>query len=317
MRTSTRAVAAALVVAAFAIPTTVHADSEPTLSEPIAEGLAGPLQLTVQGDTVYVGQSFAGLLTKITPHATEVIAVNPDGEIAGSAVDGQTVVYTTRNGPPVGPPDSSTLSRVRRGTTSVVADLLAYETENNPDGDVQYGFQGITEECAALVPPEFGPASYTGTVDSHAYAVAEGAHKWYIADAGGNDIIAVSGKGDVSTVAVLPPQPFVVTAEAAAGAGFPDCTVGLTYNFEPVPTDVEVSNSGILYVTTLPGGPEDPSLGARGRCTRSTRRAVMSRWWPVASSGRRTWRSESAARSTSPSCSVGRCRRSSTEPRRR
>ena len=89
MRTSTRAVAAALVVAAFAIPTTVHADSEPTLSEPIAEGLAGPLQLTVQGDTVYVGQSFAGLLTKITPHGTEDIAVNPDGEIAGSAVDGQ------------------------------------------------------------------------------------------------------------------------------------------------------------------------------------------------------------------------------------
>ena len=108
-----------------------------------------------------------------------------------------------------------------------------------------------------------------------------GAHKWYIADAGGNDIISVSSKGNVSTVAVLPPQPFVVTAEAAAGVGLPDCTIGLTYNFEPVPTDVEVSNSGILYVTTLPGGPEDPSLGRAARCTRSTRRAVMSRWWPV------------------------------------
>ena len=33
---------------------------------------------------------------------------------------------------------------------------------------------------------------------------------------------------------------------------------------EPVPTDVEVGRNGSLYVSTLPGGPEDPSLGARG-----------------------------------------------------
>lgn len=31
-----------------------------------------------------------------------------------------------------------------------------------------------------------------------------------------------------------------------------------------MPTDVEKGEGGILYVTTLPGGPEDPSLGARG-----------------------------------------------------
>ena len=31
-----------------------------------------------------------------------------------------------------------------------------------------------------------------------------------------------------------------------------------------MPTDVEV-HDGLLYVTTLPGGPEDPSLGARGK----------------------------------------------------
>ncbi|MDQ1716764.1 MAG: hypothetical protein QOE89_717, partial [Pseudonocardiales bacterium] len=44
----------------------------------------------------------------------------------------------------------------------------------------------------------------------------------------------------------------------------PDCVIGVTYNFEPVPTDVEVGPDGWLYVTTLPGGPEDPSAGARG-----------------------------------------------------
>jgi hypothetical protein len=32
-----------------------------------------------------------------------------------------------------------------------------------------------------------------------------------------------------------------------------------------VPTDVEVGKDGYLYVTTLPGGPESPALGARGK----------------------------------------------------
>jgi hypothetical protein len=278
MRTSTRTVTAALLLTALAIPATAHAGGGggggggghgggPTLSDPIADGLAGPLQLTVHGSTIYVGQSFAGILTKITPHGTEDIAANPGGEIAGSAVDGwKSVVYTTRNGPPVGAPESSTLSRVRRGTTSVVADLLAYETENNPDGGVQYGFvEPLPADCAAQLPPELGPPSYTGLLDSHAYGVADASFgRTYVADAGANAILSVSSKGKVRTVAVLPPQPLLVTAENAAIIGLPECTIGLTYNFESVPTDVEVGRWGILYVTTLPGGPEDPSLGARG-----------------------------------------------------
>ena len=39
----------------------------------------------------------------------------------------------------------------------------------------------------------------------------------------------------------------------------------MTYNFEPVPTDVEIGKNGDLYVTTLPGGPENPSFPPRGR----------------------------------------------------
>jgi hypothetical protein len=275
MRTSTRTVTAALLLTAFAIPATVHADGRggggddghgPTLSDPIAEGLAGPLQLAVDGSTVYVGQSFAGVLTKIGRHGTEDLAANPGGEIAGMAVEGsKSVVYTTRNALEDNTVTASTLSRVRRGTTSVVADLLAYEVENNPDQGVQYGFEEISDECAAQLPPEIGPPNYTGGIDSHAYAVADAGHgKWYIAEAGGNDILSVSSRGKVRTVAVLPPQPLEVTADIAAIVGLPECTVGLTYNFEPVPTDIEVGRGGTLYVTTLPGGPEDPSLGARG-----------------------------------------------------
>ncbi len=62
-----------------------------------------------------------------------------------------------------------------------------------------------------------------------------------------------------------------VTKESAAALELPDCVVGVTYAFEPVPTDVEVGKDGYLYVTTLPGGPESPALGARGSSGRSTR----------------------------------------------
>jgi hypothetical protein len=44
--------------------------------------------------------------------------------------------------------------------------------------------------------------------------------------------------------------------------------VGAVYAAEPVPTDVEVTRSGRLVVSSLPGGPEDASLGARGRVVR-------------------------------------------------
>ena len=70
--------------------------------------------------------------------------------------------------------------------------------------------------------------------------------------------------GKTETVAVLPPRPYKITAEAAASNGLPDCVVGTTYDFEAVPTDVAVGPDGWLYVTSLPGGPEDPTLGARG-----------------------------------------------------
>ncbi len=113
-------------------------------------------------------------------------------------------------------------------------------------------------------PDEGPPPTYTGIIDSHPYASAATRKGVYVADAAGNDVLQVSRKGKVRTVAVLPPQPLVVTAELAKGQRLPDCTIGLTYNFEPVPTDVEVGKDGWLYVTTLPGGPEDPSFPPRG-----------------------------------------------------
>ncbi len=238
----------------------------PTLT-PVAENLAGPLQLAVgRHDTIYVGQSFAGLLTKIKGADRRDIASVPGGEISGVSLSrrGHGVYYTVTTAAPDKSPITN-LSKVRHGSSSVIADLQAYEAANNPDQINTYGFVGITPACAAQVPAGEGPPpTYTGIVESHPYASAAARKGVYIADAAANAVLQVSRKGTVRTVAVLPPQPLVVTAELAKGQGLPDCTVGLTYNFEPVPTDVEVGKDGWLYVTTLPGGPEDPSFPPRG-----------------------------------------------------
>ncbi|WP_159798386.1 ScyD/ScyE family protein [Puerhibacterium puerhi] len=149
------------------------------------------------------------------------------------------------------------------GRPRLVADTGRYEKRHNPDGRVVYGFRDVPRSCLDRLPKDV-PGRYHGKVDSNPYATARSGSTTYIADAGGNDILAVNRDGRIRTVAVLPAQPTVVTREAARELKLPRCVIGETYWFEPVPTDVEVGPHGQLYVSTLPGGPEGDTLGARG-----------------------------------------------------
>jgi hypothetical protein len=237
-----------------------------TVSAPIAEGLAGPLGLAVGSEgTVYVSQSFAGKLTAIGKDGTRDI-VRVAGAVNGVATDGAgTVTFTTIEGSQSNP--SALVKHVLpNGRVSTLADVGAYEQTVNPDQVNTYGFIGLSAACAAQLPAEAGPPSYSGMVGTNPYAVAimpDGAR--VVADAGGNDLVRVGRNGQLSTAAVLPPMPPVeITAEAAAANGWPACTVGTSYQYESVPTDVELGGDGMLYVSALPGGPEDPSSGARG-----------------------------------------------------
>jgi len=69
-------------------------------------------------------------------------------------------------------------------------------------------------------------------------------------------------------VKVIRPVKVVATQDLADANGLPDCVVGKTYNFEPVPTDVVLNHLGMLLVSLLPGGPEDGSAGANGEIMR-------------------------------------------------
>ncbi len=237
---------------------------------PLAEGLVTPLQIDVSGDSVYVTQSFAGTLTRIDADGSRHDLVQEQAEVTGlSVADDGSVAYNLTGGDASGP--IAQLKRVSpSGDTEVVADLWEHERTTNPDGRKTYGFTDLSEDCAAQVPPFVpGANGYKGILESHPYAVAEApGGGWYVADAAANAVLKVSEGGEVSTAYVSRPQRLTVTAEIAAGVGLPECTVGHDYRFESVPTDVEVTKSGRLYISLLPGGPEGPELGARGKVVR-------------------------------------------------
>lgn len=236
------------------------------VSEPIVSGLAGPLQIDAGRMGLYVSQSFAGLLTKVKKDGSTKDIVTEPGEIAGIAARGGNVAYTFTQYDESGEQLLAAEIRVRKpsGRTHTVADLLAFEEKRNPDGRQSYGFLDLDPACADQVPEYIGGYPYQGIIDAHPYALAHAPGGWYVADAAMNAVLKVTYDGRVSVVRVLKPQDVVITEEVAGLFGLPECTIGATYAFEAVPTDVEVSKSGHLFVTLLPGGPESPELGARG-----------------------------------------------------
>lgn len=243
---------------------------EPVVSEPIVEGLAGPLQFEVDDGRILVGQAFSGTVSRIGRDGSVTDLFNQPGvEGVARGPWGSVIATYTAGNSPEDPPDAPKFGQLRlykrSGEMKVIADTRAYEEHRNPDGRKHYGLMGLSEECAAMLPPEGGILPYKGIVDSHPYAVTPVKGGWLVADAGANDILFVSWSGWVKTVATLPPEPPVtVTAEAAAANQLPPCVEGASYVAEAVPTDVEVGPDGMLYVSTLPGGPENPTLGARG-----------------------------------------------------
>lgn len=235
-------------------------------TNPVVKDLLSPLSLDVTDNgSVFYSQNFAGSLHVKRPGKqphTIYQAKKPGTEVGAVSVDGGTLRFATTFLPEEegqGDPTAALMGLGKRGKIRQLADLRKYEENRNPDADVTYGIQGLPEGCE--VPEFFQP--YTGIVDSHPFGTAQIGGATYIADAAGNDILKYGARGGLSTVAVLPPQPVVITEAGAEANELPECVVGLTLITEPVPTDVEVGPDGKLYVTTLPGGPEDPSLGAR------------------------------------------------------
>jgi hypothetical protein len=269
------AVGAACSALLLATPLSASATPKVPTASLVSDDLAAPFNIAFKGRGVYVADGGLNKVVRVRRDGTLKDIVSKATGTSGLAFSkhGRYLAYTTTESgePPVegGAPPPITASGLNINGphgSHVYADTLAYEKANNPDQHVHYGVRN-PPQC--LKDALGDRASYKGLVDSHAYSVARYKNKWVVADAGGNDLLWVTNRGKISTLAVLPSQPLKITPENASAQGIPkDCAVGRTYKFEAVPTDVEVGPDGYLYVTTLPGGPEDPSLGARGKVYR-------------------------------------------------
>ena len=243
-----------------------HHKAKPTVTT-VAKNLVGPLSVAQAPDgTRYWTDSFAGPLYKQVPggQPTVVFAGSKKAAAEGVSADGGVLRFTTGSS---NNKAGNVWTLNNAGAPVLIADVFAYEKSANPDGKTKYGFSDLSKSCLAQVPKQI-PASYKGVKESHPYGTATANGVTYIADAGANAVLAVSATGVVSTVAVVPPAKVTVNKARAEAFGLPSCAVGHKYAFEAVPTDIEVGPDGKLYVTSLPGGPEDPALGAQGRVLR-------------------------------------------------
>ncbi len=213
----------------------------------------GPLQFAVTGRSVFVADAFTSTLNLIGRSKPLVTGPGDGGDVAAVAVDRQSLAvgYSTSNA------DHSVTNFTVRSLfhAPVVADLAGFEKAHNPDGRILYGVEHPSACVKKALSAAHIPIRYTGEVDSHPYAATALGHgSWAVADAGGNDILRVWRDGHVSKMTVLPRQALHITADFAGANHLPKCTVGVTYYFESVPTDVEVGRDHRLYATTLPGG---------------------------------------------------------------
>lgn len=268
-RSFVAAVAAASLLVSFAPASQAAGAPQTQAATVLAKGLLTPLHLSDGPDgSVLVSEEFAGRLTQIAPDgASSVVYENSAWDVAGTDRRGETIYLVESQG--AGPMDPRAMAGHLRsidadGKQRTFGDLAALETKENADGGTSYGFRDLPGACAAQLPPEV-EASYKGHVDSHPYGIDVYGGTIYVADAGANSIVSVDVEtGEAKTVAVLPSRPHRFTAEETTALKLPGCIAGHTYEFESVPTDVKRGPDGWLYVAVLPGGPEDPALGARG-----------------------------------------------------
>lgn len=255
-------VAAGVAAAVLGTGALTPADADPDDKRVrLEDGLVTPLSLAVQPDgTVWVSQNFAGQLVRRSPSgATRVVVNAGEGREVGAVSWHQGVTtYAISQGNN----ERGVLRRIRGNRDVTFADIGAAERRLNPDGGVTYGFTDLDPTCEAEFTEE-APATYSGVVETHPFATTSsgsGARTvTYVADAGANAIFAVSNNRRVRAVGAVPGPVGTMGADEAEQRGFPECAVGESFRYESVPTDIEVGPGGALFVTTLPGGPEDGS----------------------------------------------------------
>ena len=103
----------------------------------VASGLEGPFGIDAKGNKVFVAESGKGQVTRVGLRSGDVTpAVTGLAGVAGvTRAGGGLVAVTGESGAPGG---SSVFFAEQGGAPQLLADLLAYELANNPDGQLQF-----------------------------------------------------------------------------------------------------------------------------------------------------------------------------------
>ncbi len=267
-RTIGRSLAVAAVTTALAAgftvaPAQAHQRSAPRPKVTVkSTKVVMPFNLELDRGRVLIADGGSNQVGQLRPSGAirTVVADQPGASGVATSRDGRWLaVAVTKTDYATVTNTASGLNLLGPRGTRIYADTLAYEKKHNPDSKYFYGVRNASK-CVkdSIEKLGAGPVYYKGQVDSHSYSVASYGSSWMVADAGSNTLWKVSARGKVSTLAVLPPAPVVITSAIAKANGLAPCTIGVTYLSESVPTDVEVGRDGYLYVTTLPGGVESP-----------------------------------------------------------
>jgi hypothetical protein len=214
-------------------------------SSPCGEGPLGTMCVGRTGRLTHVKEGELDRFVRLSSIALEDgssafgphdVALTEDGPLVatvGLGGDLETRERFGRKGALLG-----TLVRVTRGgRVSVIADIAAYETENDPNGD---------------------------GVDSDAYGILREGSRTIVTDAGGNSLLRVSDRGRVRTIAVFPNrdvdfegEPFSMDSVPTAVVRGPD---GALYVSELTGFPFPVGEARIYRIA--PG--QDPEIWATG-----------------------------------------------------
>ena len=214
----------------------------PEPAEPItvlASGLEAPFGLSARYQNIFVAESGKGQVVRVDPkagpddNATPVITDLPSPAAVARTRDGLAIVTSGADAPDADLEGTASVYWVFgdiQGPATLVADLQAYELENNPDG--QPHFDPETGEPLDSISNPFG------------VGVAPDGRSVYVADGGANDVLHVTPDGEVTTFFVPP----VVTTGVCEGRPNNDAEHA---GCDPVPTGVTVGPDGRIYVSTL------------------------------------------------------------------
>ncbi|MHA6524115.1 ScyD/ScyE family protein [Tessaracoccus sp. G1721] len=282
MKRALAAASAALVVLASASTAVAAPPWEGPMA--LAEGLTTPLHLAAGPfGSVTVSEGVTSRLTTVAQVEIRTVYEAVGSDVGGVAYDGSTLVFVESRsaGQDPSPPVSSLKSIDPDGVVRTITDELArYAVDDDPAETVEYGLTGTDASdnllCVAELEALGVPARYRdGDVepDSHVVSVAVARATAYVADAGAGAVLTVDLRsGEIRSMTALPAMEVLFSEESARAWGMPSC-VGLRYDFEGVPTDVEVGPDGRLFVSAVPGGAAEriaPPLGAVYRVDTAT-----------------------------------------------